>query len=81
MMQTNEKWFLLESPRDLRTIRSDHFTDAPVPLVPADKCTRAPRSQALFKVSDHSKYGPELVCERFRSHGWSDERQLSILIK
>jgi len=42
---------------------------------------QALRAQALFKVGDQIKEGPEFVFERFLKHGWDDDDQLKVLVK
>jgi len=66
---TDKHRFLVESPGDLRPVSSDDDTGAPAPQVRDAKWTRALRAQGLSKVGDQKKDGPELVCERFLSHG------------
>jgi len=79
--QTDGNRFLVESPKGLRTVSSDHVTGAPAPPARDGKCTRALRAQALFKVGDQIKEGPEFVFERFLNHGWDDDGQLNVLVK
>ena len=45
------------------------------------KWTRALRAQALFKVGEQIKEGPEFVFERFLNHGWDDDGQFKVLVK
>jgi len=65
----------------LRTVSSDHVTGAPAPAARDGKWTRAHRAQALIKVGDKIKEGPEFVFERFLNHGWDDDGQLKVLVK
>ena len=81
LLQTDGHRFLVESPRDLRTVSSDHVTGAPEPPVRDAKWTRALRAQALFKVGHKIKESPEFVFERFLNHGGDDEGQLKVLVK
>jgi len=62
-------------------VSSDHVTGAPAPPARDGKWTRALRAQALFKMGDQIKEGPELVFERFLNHGWNDDGQLRVLVK
>jgi len=59
VLQTDGHRFLVESPRGLRTVRSDHVTGSPAPPARDAKWTRALRAQALLKVGDQIKEGPE----------------------
>jgi len=81
VLQTDGHRFLVESPKGLRTLSSDHVTGAPAPPAPDGEWTRALRAQALFKVGDEIKEGPEFVFERFLNHGWDDDGQLKVLVK
>jgi len=81
VLQTDGHRFLVESPKGLRTVSSDHVTCAPAPPARDGKWTRALRAQALFKVGDQIKEGPEFVFERFLNHGWDDDGQLKVLVK
>jgi len=81
VLQTDGHRFLVESPKGLRTENSDHVNGAFAPLVRDAKWTLARRAQALFKVGDQSKEGPEFVFERFLKHGWDDEGKLQVLVK
>jgi len=81
VLQTDGHRFLVESPKGLRIVRSDHVTGSPAPPARNAKWTRALRDQALFKVGDHINEGPEFVFERFVNHGWDDEGQLKVLVK
>jgi len=81
VLQTHGHRFLVESPMCLRTVSSDHVTGAPAPAARDGKWTRAHRAQALIKVGDKIKEGPEFVFERFLNHGWDDDGQLKVLVK
>jgi len=81
VLQTDGYRFLMESPKGLRTVSSDHVTGAPAPPARDGKWTRALRAQAFFKVGDHIKEGPEFVFERFLNHGRDDDGQLKVLVK
>jgi len=81
VLQNDGHWLLVESPKGLRTVRSDHVTRAPAHLARDGKWTRALRAQALFKVGDQTKEGPEFVFERFLNHGCADHGQLKVLVK
>jgi len=81
VLQTDGHRFLVESPKGLRTVSSDHVTGAPAPPARDGKWTRALRALALFKVGDKIKEGPEFVFERFLNHGWDDDCQLKVLVK
>jgi len=81
VLQTDGHRFLVESPRGLRTVRSDHVTGASTPPARGAKWTRALRAQAHFKVGDQTKEGPEFVFERFLNHSWDDEGQLKVVVK
>ena len=81
VLQTYGHRFLVESPRDLRTVSSDHVTGAPAPPVRDAKWTRALRAQALFEVGDEIKDGPGFVFKRFVNDGSDDEGQLKVLVK
>jgi len=81
VLQTDGHRFLVESPKGLRTVSSDHVTAAPAPPARDGKCTRALKAQALLKVGDQIKEGPEFVFERFLNHGWDDDGQLNVLVK
>jgi len=81
VLPTDGHLFLVESPKGLRTVSSDHVTGAPAPPARDGKWTRALRGQALFKMGDQNKEGPELVFERFLNHGWDDDGQLKVLVK
>jgi len=81
VLQTDGHRVLVESPKGLRTVSSDHVTGAPAPPARDGKWTRALRAQALFKVGDQIKEGPEFVFERFLNHGWDDDGQLKVLVK
>ena len=65
--------FLVEIPEGLQTVRSDHVTGVPTPPARDGKWIRALRAQALLKVGDQNKEGPEFVFERILNHGWDDE--------
>ena len=80
MLQTDGHRFLVESPKGLRTVSSDHVTGAPAPPARDAKCTRAVRARALFKAGDQVKEGPEFVFERFLNHGLDDDGQLRVLV-
>ena len=80
VLQSDGHRFLVESPRDLRTVSSDHFTGAPAPPVSDSKWTRAFRVQAFFMVGDQTKEGPDLVFDRFLNHGLDDDGQLKVLV-
>jgi len=69
VLQTDGHRFLVESPEGLRTVSSDHVTGAPAPPARDGKWTRALTAQALYKVGDQIKEGPEFVFERFLNHG------------
>jgi len=81
VLQIDGHRFLVESPKGLRTVSSDHVTGSPAPPARDGKWTRTLRAQALFKVGDQIKEGPEFVFERFRNHGWDDDGQLKVLVK
>jgi len=81
VLQTDGHRFLVESPKGLRTVSSDHETGDPAPPARDGKWTRALRTQSLFKVGDQIKEGPEFVFERFLNHGWDDDGQLKVLVK
>jgi len=81
VLQTDGHRFLEESPKGLRTVISDHATGAPAPQARVGKWKRALRTQALFKVGDQIKEGPEFVFERVLNHGWDDDGQLKVLVK
>ena len=81
VLQTYGHRFLVESPRGLRTVSSDHVTGAPAPLVRDAKWTRALRAQALFEVGDEIKDGPGFVFKRFVNDASDDEGQLKVLVK
>ena len=81
VLQTDGHRFLVESLKGLRTVSSDHVTGAPAPPARDGKWTRALRAQALFKVGDQLKDGPEFVFEGFFNHGWDDDGQLKVLVK
>jgi len=81
VLHTDWYRFLLESPRGIRTVSSDHVTGAPTPLARDAKWTRALRAQARFKEGTHLKDGPEYVIENFIKHGWNNNGQLQVLIK
>ena len=80
VLQTDGHRFLVESPKGLRTVSSDHVTGAPAPPARDGKWTRALRAQALFKVGDQIKEGPEFVFERFLNHCWDDDGKWKVLI-
>jgi len=80
VLQTDGHRFLVESPKGMRTVSSDHVSGAPAPPARDGKWTRALRAQALFKVGDQIKEGPEFVFEQFLNHGWDDDGQLKILV-
>jgi len=73
LLQTDGHRFLVESPKGLRTASSDHVTGAHAPPARDGKWTRDLMPQALFKVGDRNKKGPEFVFERFLNHGWDDD--------
>jgi len=81
VLQTDGHRFLVEIPKGLRTVSSHHVTGAPAPPARDCKYTWARRAQALFKVGDQIKEGPESVFERFLNHGWDDDGQLKVLVK
>jgi len=81
VLQTDGHRFLVESSKGLRTVSSDHVTGALAPPARDGKWTRALRAQALLKVGDQTKEGPEFVFERFFDHGWDDGGQFKILVK
>jgi len=81
VLQTDGHWFLVERPTGLCKVNSDHVTGAPAPQEPDAKWTRALRIEALFKMRDQNKDGPEFVFERFFSHGRDDQSQLKLLLK
>jgi len=81
VLQTDGHRFLVENPKGLRTVSSDHVTGAPAPPARDGKWTRALRAQDLFKVGDQIKEGPEFVFERFLNHGWDDDGQWKVLVK
>jgi len=81
VLQTDGHRFLVESPMGLRTVSSDHVTDAPAPAAQDAKWTQALGAQALFKVRGQIKKGPEFVFERFLTHGWDDDGQSKVLVK
>jgi len=81
VLQTDEHRFLVESPKGLRTVSSDHVPGAPAPPARDGKWTRAPRAQALCKVGDQINKGAEFVFGRFLNHGWDDDGQLKVLVK
>jgi len=80
VLQTDGYRFLIESPRGIRTVSSDHFTGAPTPLARDAKWTLALRAQALLKEGTKLKAGPEFVFKRFIKHGWNDDGQLKLLV-
>jgi len=71
VLQTDGHRFLVESPKGLRTVSSDHVTGAPAP----------PAQDGLFMVGDQIKEVPEFVFERFLNHGRDDDGQLKVLVK
>jgi len=73
--------FLVESPRGIWTVSSDHVTGAPTPPARDAKWTRALRAPALCKEGTQLNDGPEFVFERFIEHGWNDDGQLKLLVK
>jgi len=81
VLQTDGYRFLVESPRGIRTVSSDHVTGAPTPPARDAKWTRALRAQALFKEGTQVKDGPEFVFEKFIKHGCNDDGQLKLLVK
>jgi len=81
VLQTDGYRFLIESPRGIGTVSSDHVTGAPTPPARDAKWTRALRAEALFKDKTQLKDGPEYVFERFIKHGWNDDGQLKLLVK
>jgi len=81
VLQTDGHRFPVESPKGLRTVSSVHVTGAPAPPARDGKWTRALRAQALFKVGDQIKEGPEFVFKRFLNHGWDHDGQLKVLVK
>jgi len=81
VLQTDGHRFLVESPKGLRTVSSDHVTGAPSPPAQDGKEKRAHRSQALCTVADQIKEGPEFVFERFVNHGQEDDGQWKVLVK
>jgi len=58
VLQTDGHWFLVESPKSLRTVSSDQVPGAPAPPARDGKWKRALRAQALFKVGDQNSGGP-----------------------
>ena len=81
VLQTDGYRFLIESPRGIRTVSSEHVTGAPTPPARDAKWTRALRAQALFKEGTQVKDGPEFVFEKFIKHGCNDDGQLKLLVK
>jgi len=81
VLQTDGHRFLVESPKGLRTVSSDYVTGAPAPQARDGQWTRALRAQALFKVGDQIKEGPEFVFERFLNQCWDDDGQLKVFVK
>jgi len=81
VLQTDVYRFLVESPKGLRTVSSDHVPGAPAPPVRDAKWTRALRAQALVEEGNQVRDGPEYVFERFLNHGWDDDGQLKLLVK
>ena len=81
VLQTDGHRFLVERSRGLRTVSSDHVNGAPAPPAWNSKWTRTLRAQALIKVGEQIKEGPEFVLDGFLSHGWCDEGQLKVLVK
>jgi len=81
VLQTDGYRFLVESPRGIRTVSSDHVTGAPTPPARDAKWTRALWAQVLFKEGTQLKDGPEFVFEKFIKHGWNDDGQLKVLVK
>jgi len=79
--QTDGYRFFMESPRGIRTVRSDHVSKPPTPPARDAKWTRALRAQALFKEGTQLKDGPEYVVEKFIKHGWDDDGQLKLLVQ
>jgi len=61
VLQTDGHRLLVEGPRGLLTVSSDHVTGAPAPPARDAKWTRALPAQAVFKVSDKDQEGPEFV--------------------
>jgi len=80
VLKTDGHRFLVESLKGLRTVSSDNVTGAPAPPARDGKWTRALRAQALFKVGNQIKEGPEFVFERFLNHCWDDDGQLKVLV-
>jgi len=81
LLQTDGHRSLVKSPKGPRTVSRDHLTGAPAPPARDGKWTRALRAQAVFKVGDQIKEGPEFVFERFLNHGWDDDGQMKVLVK
>jgi len=81
VLQTDGYRFMIESPRGIRTVSSDHVTGAFTPPARDAKWNRALRAQALFKEGTHRKDGPEFVFEKFIKHGRNDDGQLKLLVK
>jgi len=81
VLQTDGHRFLVESPKGLRTVSSDHVTGAPAPPARDGNWTRALRARTLFKVGDQIEEGPEFVFERFLNHCWDDDGQLKVVVK
>ena len=63
VLQTDGYRSLVESPRGIRTVSSDHVTEAPTPPARDARWTRSLRAQALFKEGDQLTDGPEFVFE------------------
>jgi len=81
VLQTDGHRFQVEGSWGLRPVSSAHVTGAPAPPARDAKCAHTLRAQALFKVGDQIKEGPELVFERFLNHGWDDEGQLKVQVE
>ena len=81
VLQTDGYRFIIESPKGLRTVSSDHVTGAPAPPLRDAKWTRALNAQTLFKGGNQLRDSPEYVFERFLTHGWNDDGQMKVLVK
>ena len=81
VLQTNGLRFLVESLRGIRTVASDHVTEAPPPPARDAKWNGALRAQALFKEETQRKDGPKFVCDKFIKHGCTDDVQLKLPVK
>jgi len=81
VLQTDGYRFPVESPRGIRTVSSDHVTEAATPSARDAKWTRALRAQALCKEETQPNDDQDFVFEKFIKHGWSDDGQLKLLVK